>query len=472
MNPKTNMLKPLIAAVAFAAGWLITDVVQAQQEQYLVVAAGNDFPDARVQAVQQAGGQVVKVFPQIGVAVATSVDPEFAARAKGITGIKSVVPDPIAVPMFDTQAVPAGSDSAAKPGVDRNADLTGAQWALQAIQAPAAWALGTTGKGVRVAVIDTGILTTHPDLAPNLNLALSTSIVPGEDVEFLPGGWNAGFSHATHVAGIIAAADNGFGTTGVAPDAELVAIKVVSDQAPAICQVSWIVESLLYAAEIHADVANMSLGWSWEKSNPDPSLVDEALSVAVRATNFTQQQGVLLVASAGNDGADWDGAGKRVKFPRDLPGIVAVAATAPRECWALDPTVGLDWPAPYTDYGQRVIDLAAPGGNLDMTLPSDLVTLSGITVRAFAFNMVLSTSTTFGPEGDYEKKGTWNVGWGTSFAAPHVCGVAALVIEANGGGLTPDQVRTILQQSADDLGKPGNDDFYGAGRVNALRAVM
>ena len=61
---------------------------------------------------------------------------------------------------------------------------------------------------------------------------------------------------------------------------------------------------------------------------------------------------------------------------------------------------------------------------------------------------------------------------GTSMAAPHVAGVAALVIEANGGSLHPDQVRTILERSADDLGKPGNDDFYGAGRVNALRAVL
>ena len=61
---------------------------------------------------------------------------------------------------------------------------------------------------------------------------------------------------------------------------------------------------------------------------------------------------------------------------------------------------------------------------------------------------------------------------GTSFAAPHVAGVAALVIGANGGSMHPDQVRTTLEQSADDLGKPGNDDYYGAGRVNALRAVL
>jgi subtilisin family serine protease len=465
---KPSMLSAMLVAAALAAGLFSGDVAQGEEEQYLVVATANDFPDARVQEVQSAGGQIMKVFPQIGLAVATSADPGFPAKAEAIEGVASVVPDPIAIPACDMQEMPAESDSNEKPGVDRKADMTGAQWALQAIQAPAAWELGVTGKGVRVAVIDTGIMTTHPDLAPNINLLLSTSIVPYETVEFIPGGPGGDFSHATHVAGIIGAADNGFGTSGVAPDAELVAIKIHSDLTYT-SRVSWIVEGILYAAEVHADIANLSVGRAWMKSGP---LGDVALSVAIRAARFAEQQGTLLVAGAGNDARDWDGDGDWVLFPRDLPGVVSVAATAPMECWALDPTVDLDWPAPYTDYGQRVIDLAAPGGNLDPTLPSDLVTLSGVTARAFAFNMVLSTCTNFGPAGDYEKKGTWNVASGTSMATPHVSGVAALVIEANGGGLTPAQVRTILQQSADDLGKSGNDDYYGAGRVNALRAVL
>lgn len=472
MNPATHLLKTLIAAAALAAGWLAAGVAQAEEEQYLVVAAANDFPDARVQEVQSAGGQIVKVFPQIGLAVATSADPEFPAKAEAIAGIESVVPDPIALLVDDTQSLSAESDSKGSPDVEKDADLTGAQWALQAIQAPAAWEFGMTGKGVRVAVIDTGIMTTHPDLTPNLNLALSTSVVPDETVEFIPGDPVSGdFSHATHVAGIIAAEDNGFGTTGVAPDAELVAVKIGSDRTHT-SRVSWMVEGVLYAAKIHADVANLSVKWTWLKHGPVSPGTDVALSVAIRAVNFAQQQGTLVVAAAGNDAIDWDGQGDWVFFPRDLPGVVGVAATAPMECWALDPTVDLDWPAPYTDYGQRVIDLAAPGGCFDPTLPGEFVTLSGATFRAFAFNMVLSTSTNIGPEGEYDKKGTWNVREGTSMAAPHVAGVAALVIEANGGVLTPDQIRVILEQSADDLGQPGNDDYYGAGRVNALRAVL
>jgi lantibiotic leader peptide-processing serine protease len=83
---------------------------------------------------------------------------------------------------------------------------------------------------------------------------------------------------------------------------------------------------------------------------------------------------------------------------------------------------------------------------------------------------ILSTSTNYGPDGPYEAIWNWSIG--TSMAAPLVVGIAALVIQAHGGSLPPDQVRTILEQSADDLGKPGNDDFYGAGLGNALRAVQ
>jgi len=279
------------------------------------------------------------------------------------------------------------------------------------------------------------------------------------------------YSHATMVAGTIAAADNGFGTTGVAPDAEVVHIKVVSDQLFT-SRVSWVIEAILYAAEIHADVANISMSFEWDKSDPDLSGRDVAQSVALRAVDYAYQQGTLVVASGGNYATGYDGAGSYVRFTRDLPNVLGVAATAPQGCWALEPTTDLDWPAPYTDYGQRVIDLAAPGGKFVGT-PLDVVTLGELTLPACVFDMVVGPTTCFGPHGaPFEKQGTWSFASGTSFAAPHVAGVAALVIEANGHTLTPAQIRTILQQSADDLGKPGNDDYYGLGRVNALRAVL
>ena len=95
MNRTTKMLAMLIAAVTLAAGWLAAGVARAEEEQYLVVAAGNTFPESRVQDVKDAGGKIVKVFPQIGLAVATSADPDFPAKAEAIVGVASVVPDPL-----------------------------------------------------------------------------------------------------------------------------------------------------------------------------------------------------------------------------------------------------------------------------------------------------------------------------------------------------------------------------------------
>ena len=468
------MNRKRISAVLVAVALVVLGLSPAPvigEESYLVVAANNDFPDARVQAIQEAGGEIVNVFPQIGLAVATSADPDFPAKAKGVAGISSVVPDPVAEIDTDTQLLSVESAEKVTKSVPKGANLVNLQWGLQAIKAPDAWALGVTGAGARVAVLDGGVLTTHPDLAPNLNLELSKSFVPGETVEFIPGGLVTGnYSHATMVAGIIAAADNGFGTTGVAPDAEVVPIKVFSDRFY-VTRVSWIVAGILHAADIHADVASFSLSYGWLKNDPESSGIDVAHSVAIRAVDYAQQQGTLVVASGGNTANNWDGAGAVVRFPRDMPNVLGVAATAPEGCWALDPTTNLDWPAPYTDYGQRVIDLAAPGGKF-VGSPLQVVTLGELTLPACVFDMVVGPTTCFGPAREFEKQGTWNFASGTSFAAPHVAGVAALVIQANRGLLTPAQVRTILQQSADDLGKACNDDFYGLGRVNALRAVL
>ena len=102
----------------------------------------------------------------------------------------------------------------------------GAQWSLDAIDASEAWSTGQRGAGVRVAVLDTGVDPTHPDLAANLNLTLARSFVPGQT-------WDVStdvvqdVDHGTHVAGIIAAADNGFGIIGVAPEAEIVPLQVL-----------------------------------------------------------------------------------------------------------------------------------------------------------------------------------------------------------------------------------------------------
>ena len=139
-----------------------------------------------------------------------------------------------------------------------NEPIFSRQWGMDAIDAPQAWNAGQKGEGARVFILDSGIDAEHPDLAPNLNTSLSTSFVPGEDYNVAAGFY---FNHGTHVAGIIAAADNSFGVIGVAPECEIVAVKVISETTGS-GAFSWINAGIVYAANNGADVINMSLGAS------------------------------------------------------------------------------------------------------------------------------------------------------------------------------------------------------------------
>jgi len=180
------------------------------------------------------------------------------------------------------------------------------------------------------------------------------------------------------------------------------------------------------------------------------------------AVTYAYQNGVTVMAAAGNDAFDRDHDPAWTFMPADSPNAVPISATGPLG-WANDPGTSLDVPAYYTNYGQRAIDFAAPGGNIDFGLylqdPREECTVI-VTRPCFAFDMVFSSDIN-----GY----SWAVG--TSMASPHAAGVAALLIGANGGDMHPAQVKAALMQSADDLGRPGNDDWYGMGRLNAEAAV-
>jgi subtilisin family serine protease len=346
------------------------------------------------------------------------------------------------------------------------------QWGHTAVQAADAWNEGVRGAGVRVAVLDSGIDATHPDLAPNVNSTLSKSFVPGESWQVQPGFY---FNHGTHVAGTIAAADNGYGIIGIAPYAELVAVKVLSEYTGS-GDFDWVISGIVYATDIESDIINMSLGavltkngYMDDNGTADPgddfwvganevAALRNALS---RATTYAYQNGTTVIVSAGNDAIDRDHDAATTVLPADSDHVIQVSATAPIG-WGVDPTVSLDNLASYSNYGQSAIDFAAPGGDFlyYFVSPSQLCTVASITRPCYVFDYVFSDI----PGG---------FGWaaGTSMAAPHVSGVAALIISKNGGEMKPAQVEAALRASADDLGKPGNDDAYGAGRVNAYNAV-
>ena len=258
-----------------------------------------------------------------------------------------------------------------------------------------------TGAGINIAVIDTGIDYTHPDLKNNYKGGydyVNGDTDPKDD-----------HGHGTHVAGTIAAVDNEIGVIGVAPDANLYAIKALDSTGSG--YISDIIYGINWATQEGMDIITMSLG-----SDSDSQALNDAVDAAYR-------DGVLIIAAAGNDGNP-KAIGDSINFPAAYSSVIAVTATDSDDIRADWSSTGLS------------AELAAPGVG------------------------ILSTA----------RGGTYAYGSGTSMAAPHVAGVAALIMESD-SSLTNAEVRARLQDTAIDLGKKGKDKLYGFGLVDADEAV-
>jgi serine protease len=294
------------------------------------------------------------------------------------------------------------------------------QWHLRQIGAPSAWK-ETNGKGVVVAVIDTGV-TKVADLA-------NTKFVPGYNFVANDADASDDHGHGTHVAGTIAeSTNNGIGVAGVAYGASIMPLKVLSAKGSG--SIGAIAQAIRWAADHGANVINMSLG------GPVP------VGTIANAVKYAHNKGVVIVAAAGNDGRG------RVSYPARYPGVIAVAATQYDEKTTF-----------YSNWGPEV-DIAAPGGNTRVDQNGDGKP-DGVLQHTIVPN---DTSHT-----DY----LWFMG--TSMASPHVAGVAALVMGA--GVRRPEAVEQILLGTAR---KPKGltsatearlDDHYGAGIVDAAAAV-
>ena len=437
-------------------------------DEYVLVAPdGAQLPASLEASVTAAGGTLVRKYEGAGVAVAKSTSPGFADKAAKISGVETVAQDEViqwVEPDPTSESVDAEAIEIVASATGTAETFSALQWAPGAISAPQAWAAGYRGRGARVAVLYGGVHSTHIDLAPNLDIAHSTSFVPGQ-----PFNTDVGtFWHGTHVAGIVAAAANDIGTAGIAPEATIIAVKVLHNGSGSFSQV---IAGIIYAATPIAEggagahVINMSLGAVFDRKEPGGMGLEKALSAA---TKYARQRGVLVIAATGNEAIDLDRSGQVISVPAQSSGVLGISATGPLG-WGEDPSVSLDRVASYTNYGHRAVGLAAPGG--DAALEGNAVCsrprLPSGTVLQFCWVLDMVMSTTRGTGASI---GSYGWAAGTSMAAPAAAGVAALII-GKYGPLGPAQLEARLRQSADDLGKPGEDDFYGQGRINAWRAV-
>ncbi|MEZ2371590.1 S8 family serine peptidase [Arthrobacter sp. RCC_34] len=431
------------------------------------------------QAVTAAGGVVVQSWPEIGVVIAQSDRSAFRDRVKaaGKNAVQSVgatrtaeVTDKVTGPQVPWGPGASGWNKGKNKPVNGDEPTTlvpagpadameSQQWDMAQIKADQANKVTDGNRKVLVGVLDSGIDPTHPDLAANISVPDSVNCTAGGRPDQTPGGWYPTTSdHGTHVAGTIAAARNGVGIVGVAPNVRLAAVKVVSDAGfiypeYAICGFMW-------AAQRGMDVTNNSYYIDpfefWCDDQPDQAAVRESVA---RAVNWSVKRGVVSSAAAGNSSVDFtlntqdDGSPNDAPaptprtinqgckdIPSQLPGVVTVSS--------IMKTGQLSY---FSNRGLGEIDVAAPGSSILSTIP----------------------------------KGKYGLKSGTSMASPHVAGVLALMKSAH-PELTPAQMVAKLRADATPTpcsapqanigpactGTTELNSYYGYGIVNALKAVQ
>jgi subtilisin family serine protease len=419
------------------------------QGRYLLAGRVGELPSGLERQVVAAGGTLVAAYPEVGLAIARSGAPEFATQAARIPGIQHAVADQRVawLPPLRTRASGSPGKHLAGSAIEDGAGFFEFQWGPRAIEAPAAWAAGHLGAGARVAVLDGGIWAAHPDLAPNIDVARATSFAT--DANGAPTEWDedvGSFWHGTHVAGIVAGAA-ALGTIGIAPRATIIPVKVLHDGSGTF---GGLIQAIVYASTpisqggAGAHIINLSLGAEFIRQGRANAQLASFLS---RVTSFARRQGTLVIAATGNSALDLDHTANLVSVPAQSVGVLAIAATGPVN--VAGGGTNFDRPASYTNFGQSAVHLAGPGGDFALFPNGD-----------WFLDMVLSTNVN-----------GWAFAAGTSMAAPATAGVAALVV-GRYGALPPAQLEARLRASSDDLGKPGHDAFYGAGRINARKAVQ
>ncbi len=402
-----------------------------------------DTNDATPDALERAGLEIVTRLDGIDLVVVAGSEDQ-------VDGVTDAYGPDIEVTQLDPEAGPRQVEVSAD-GSAVDDPLYPYQWDKQAINVAAAQETAT-GDGATIAVIDTGVDPDHPDLGENVDTDLSRNFV-GENPD--PDTFEDRGYHGTFVAGVAAAPVNRQLIAGVAPDATIAGLRVFPKTVDSGATFSDILEALLYAVAIDADVANLSLG---AYPIPRQALAGFYGRVVNRAFTYVNSQGTLPVVAAGNNDADLQKDKNLISLPNEAAQAVSVSATGPVG-FAEDgdpthpPDEPFERPTRYTNYGTNAIDMAAPGG----------------AVTGNPFDLVLGPAPPAYVEDAFGHPQPYLSAAGTSFAAPQVAGIAALLREVD-PSLTADQVEAIIERTA-SVPEEYDKTYYGAGFVDAAAAV-
>jgi lantibiotic leader peptide-processing serine protease len=501
------LLLALIAAAAFVAGGTAaTSSGAGAAANYIVLYKSQAVPKDAASTIAAAGGSLVYSYDQIGVAIAQSSDASFRDDLLKDSRIENASPTAGFATKLPDEQVEAGGDSALPNSPAGEDPLFPLQWDMRQIHAPEAHAITGGSPSVLVGDIDTGLDYTHPDLASNVDDADSVNCVSGVPVAGKVAA-NDDNGHGTHTSGTIAAASNGIGIVGVAPNVKIAGIK--AGNAAGYFFPEAVVCAFVWAAAHHFDVTNNSYfadPYLFNcRNDPTQRAIWKAES---RAILYAEQNGVSVVAAEGNEAEDLshpvhdatspdtdpnpagqDVTNACVVIPVEVPGVIGVTATGnDKQTDSSGNPIGGYLKSFYSSVGISTTDVTAPGG--DSVFGRTAEAVNGRVLSTYPASRPCTRKVTDGAA-------TYCYLQGTSMASPHAAGVAALIV-SRFGHMAPGGVKAYLDQTADPQpcptflpptyesslgvgfdsglfypceGGPGHNSWYGSGQVNALSAV-
>jgi lantibiotic leader peptide-processing serine protease len=437
--------------------------------RYLIeLPAAGSASAALAAQIRAGGGRIVYSHAGTGIVVVAGLSAKSATALRLRNDVQAVVADVhrmrVTDPAFTRMQVRTVKPSAAhlrsftsRGATDpRTAEFFGDQWNMTVIQADTAWQITSQGAGEKVFILDTGVDTAQVDLVGRVNTTLSTSFAFATDTDTVPLPFSHDVvSHGSFVSSQIAT--NSLGIAAVAPQAQLVMVRVLNDSGSGSFFAN--LEGILYATDNGANVINMSLGGYFDRTSADDmSFVD----IFQRVVDYAFQRGILLVAAAGNNAEDFNTATSptgsyvdSLNAPAGLHHILSVGASGPVDQQNFDDI------AVYSNFGNDGVAVFAPGGNVADTLPSDSADAQADLVIGACSS---ASSLCPGQENQYL------IGAGTSFASPIVAGEAA-VVQGQSTTVVGQALETCIATSSTEVTHKRPDPDYGFGRVNVFTAV-